>query len=160
MDFLSYMYISRLSIRLTSSSCVVNYTSFCQFICGLFLFSCIIHTHIHKIVVCHCCLSKCGFLCKISHTQTVLLHSTVHLSLCSHLYKTFCCSNRQFLSYIHTQHTCRYSGLSSSFVFMCKPFTSHTYTKSVVDCLLSICTHTHTHTHTHLLLCYILLTVH
>ena len=36
------------------------------------------------------------------------------------LYITFWCSNHQFLSYIYTQHICRYSGLSSSFVFTCK----------------------------------------
>ena len=94
------------------------------------LFSCI-HTYTKLLFTIAICLNV-----GCTHTQTVLLHSTVHLSLCSYVYKTFCCSNRQFLSYTYTQHTCRYS---DSFVLSCKPFRSHTYTKSVVDCLLSIC---------------------
>ena len=126
---------------------------------GLFLFSCIIHTHIHKIVVYNCCLSKCGLsfviLYKLStclSVHTYIKHFVVQIvSFCpTHTHSIFVdivvCLG-QLCLHVH-----------------CKPFRSHTYIHNLLSCLwityiLSICVHTHKY----LLLYYniiILLTVH
>ena len=110
------------------------------------------YTHIHKIVVYNCCLSKCELSFVKFHKHKLFYCIPLSTYLCSHLHKQFVAQIVSFCP-AHTHSTL--VDIVVCLVHLClrENLSEHTHTQSVGLLTVHLCTHTHTHTH-------LLLTIH
>ena len=117
-----------------------------------------IHTHIHKIVVYNCCLSKCGLSFVKFHIHKLFYCILLSTCLSVHTYiKHFLVQIVSFCP-THTHSTLVDIVVCLVHLCLCVNLSHHTHTQNLLSCLwIAYCPSVYTHMHIYFCAIYFLL---